>query len=142
MAMGTRGDVNPQPPGPPKTSRFPIDSVLGRTARGDYKSTDADLQELHRLAQSGNRAERRAAAKQLKKLGIAAPAAAAAPVVMSAPAVADKAVPTEPPPSGKTAAQKAAPKKAGPKKAVPKKADPKQAAPKKAAVKKPPARER
>jgi hypothetical protein len=136
MAMGKRGDLNPRPPVPPNTSPFPIDGVLGRTTRGDYKPTDADIEELHKLAQGGNRAERRAATKQLKKLGIALPAAPASPVVMSAPAVANKAVRAEPPASVKTVARKDAPKEAVPKEAVPKKTAPKKAAPKKAVAKK------
>jgi hypothetical protein len=80
--MGILGDTYTQPGEPPHTS-FPSDSVLGRMARGGYKPTDADLAELHRLAQSGNRAERRAAARHLRKQGIAAPTPAPkAPLVI------------------------------------------------------------
>jgi hypothetical protein len=145
--MGTLGDTHPRPPGPPNTTPFPSDSVLSRMARGAFKPTDADLEELRTLAQSGNRAERRAAGKQLKKLGIAVPAATpASPVVLPASDVADKHAAVEPRAPVKATAQpatpaneaakKAAPKKTAPKKAPPKKAAPKKAAPKKAAPKK------
>jgi colicin import membrane protein len=89
--MGIYGDTHQQPVGPVKTSPFSSDSVLDRMTRGDFKPTEADLQELRKLAQNGNRAERRAAARHLKKQGIATPAPAAprAPVVMPPPEAAE-----------------------------------------------------
>src|SRR5262245_25147441 len=132
--MGILGDIHPQPGGPPNTSPFPSESVLSRMARGDFKASEADLEELLSLAQTGNRAERRAAGKYLKKQGIAVPQAAPrTPTVLPADA------PTEPThaqaPKKRAAKQEpAAPTKAI-KKAAPKKAAPAARAPGKAAAK-------
>jgi hypothetical protein len=161
--MGILGDIYPQPGAPPNPSLFPGDSVLGRMARGSYKPTDADLAELHKLARSGNRAERRAAARHLKKQGIATPPAAPrAPVVMpvvpatatgerapaesAAPAKAqDRTAMKEPPkqaqaskqsPQSKASHDKAAGKEAAARKPSPKKTPRKKVAAKKAAPRK------
>jgi hypothetical protein len=141
LSMGIFGDTHPQPGGLPTTSPFQSDSVLSRLARGDYKPTDEDLEELRRLAQNGNRADRRAAAKQLKRLGIAAPQPAPprSPVVMpevaadapgdgaepaaAAHAQAQKQRPAKKEPAKQPKAQKqSAPPKAGPGKTDGKKA--------------------
>jgi len=154
--MGILGDSHTQPGGPPNPSQFPSDSVLGRVARGGYKPTDVDLEELRKLAQSGNRAERRAATKHLKKQGIVAPPAEPrAPVVMpvdTAPAPIEQArakpaATTQRPPAKQRAAEQApvkqaaaskpAPRKAPAKEAAASKAPPKKAAARKAAPKKP-----
>lgn len=146
--MGMLKQNHPQSGGPPNPSQFGSDSVLGRMARGGYKPTDTDLEEVRQLAQTGNRAERRAAAKHLKKHGIAAPVAAPrAPVVM--PAVEEVEAPRQtaaPPPvqekpaakKVKAAAKKAAVKKTPAKKAVAKTAVAKKAPAKKAAAQKAP----
>src|SRR5262245_55603166 len=103
--MGILGNTHPQPAGPPNTSQFPSDSVLGRMARGSSKPTEADLEELLKLAQNGSRAERRAAAKHLKKQGIAAPPATPrAPMVTP---VVEPAGPGEPAPAEPAAAKQA-----------------------------------
>ena len=149
--MGILSNNQTPPAVPANASPFPSDTVLGRMSRGGYKPTDTDLEELRKLAQSGNRADRRAAGKQLKKLGMEVPTATpASPVLLAAPTVAQENAPTnaaapkiapkkpalKKTSAGKTAPEKAAPEKAAPKKAAPKKAAPKKAAPKKAASQK------
>src|SRR5688500_10011640 len=147
---------------PGDRSPFPDDSVLGRLQRGNYQATDEDLEELRKLAKIGNRAERRAAGRYLKKHGVKPPEATpkapivnpaeddvAPPPVMKqsprpvAPAQAAAAKPAAPPRTAppkpappKAAPQKAAPQKAAAKPAPAKKAAAKKAAPKKAAAKK------
>src|SRR5687767_12352899 len=113
--MGIVGQDN-QPPGEGR-SPFPDDSVLGRLQRGNYKATDEDVEELRKLAKIGNRAERRAAGKYLKKHGVTPPKATPkAPIVNpeeaeEAAAPVMKHSPRPVPPAQAAAARPAAPPK-------------------------------
>jgi hypothetical protein len=128
------------------------ESVLGRVQRGNYKPTESDLEELRQLAETGNRADRRAAARALKKHGVVPPEPSPkAPVVnVIEPTVSEVAVQQKPPvprpqrveaPAKPAQPHAAAPKSAGPqpepgRKAVVKKAAAGKTTPVKTATKK------
>src|SRR5918993_2105500 len=63
-----------------RKDQLPSGSVYGRFMRGNRKVTDIDLEEARKVLGSGSRAERRAAAKLLKKHGAAPPKPAKPPV--------------------------------------------------------------
>ena len=132
---------------PGDRSPFPDDSVLGRLQRGNYQATEEDLEELRKLAKIGNRAERRAAGRYLKKHGVKPPEATPkAPIVNPAeddvaPPPVMKQSPRPVPPAQAAAAKPVAPAKTAPPKAAPPtKAAPQKAAPQKAAAKPAPAK--
>lgn len=105
--MRLNRDAQTQRGGTPKSVEFPADSVLARLAAASYKPTEVDLAELNQVARTGNRAERRAAAKHLKKYGMAAPVATPrAPVVVTE----SGAIPADEPPAMEAAPQRQATK--------------------------------
>jgi hypothetical protein len=136
-------------------SPFQTDNVLSRVTRGNYKATDEDLAELRNLAKHGNRADRRAAGRFLKKLGERPPEAAETrvpvrvePVTPVAETAAQRTPARTTSPQGTAAQKKPAHKpvqkaeapKPSVKKAPAKKAAAKKAPVKKAAAKKAPAK--